>query len=293
MERWIGKTIESVISQSGDFEIEYIIVDGKSTDATGAIVRSYQEKLSTGVFKISCTDVAIRLIEEKDSGMYAAINRGFAQASGDVYAWINADDYYAPGAFHIMMRCFNTYPQFEWIKGLTGTATEAGTEETPGIPKVYHRKLLQDGVYGRESYYVEQDSVFWRSSLWKKAGPLQETYRVASDYALWIQFAKHSPLIVVDSPISFFRKREDQLSRDILRYRNEQVAIRPRRPLSAWIARIFFSPQSRLTRHFPFLEHVFRFVYYGTVLSHHPYYYIHCTPTTLSQKRAYSYIITP
>ena len=293
MEHWIGKTIESVISQSGTFEIEYIVVDGKSTDRTGAIVRSYQEKLAAGTFPIACTKVTLHLIEEKDSGMYAAINRGFLKATGDIYAWINADDYYAPGAFAVMNQCFSTYPRFQWIKGITGTATEDGLAETPGIAKIYHRKLLQSGVYGRESYYVEQDSVFWRSSLWKSAGPLQEKYRVASDYSLWIQFAWHTPLITVDAPISFFRKREGQLSRDISRYRNEQISIRPKRPLIAWVARFFFSPQSRLSSTLPFLSPVFRLIYSVAVLSYHPYYYIHYSPATLVLKRAYSFIITP
>ncbi|HEY4500327.1 MAG TPA: glycosyltransferase, partial [Candidatus Paceibacterota bacterium] len=84
----IRETIESVLSQEGDFEIEYFIMDGGSTDATVEIVLEYASR-----------DKRVSVFSEKDSGMYDAVNKGFFKATGDVYAYINSDDVYEPGAF--------------------------------------------------------------------------------------------------------------------------------------------------------------------------------------------------
>lgn len=262
MERWISSTIESVLSQTGDFDIEYIIVDDNSTDTTLEIVKSYIEKLKTKAYPIQCNSIDMRYITSSENkGMYESINQGFREAHGDIFAWINADDMYEPEAFKCMAEVFQTYPTVDWVKGITSTIDEEGKILKIGACKLYKQEWLASGIYGQESYFVEQDSVFWRKSLWDKAGTIPSFYRSAGDYWLWIQFAKISPLISLNKRISFFRKRAGQISKGISKYKYEQKLARPQRNALAWKARLFFSPQSRITKILPQSESFFIWLY--------------------------------
>ncbi len=246
-ERWIRETIESVLSQRGDFSIEYILCDGGSTDTTPEIIQEYVDKIQHGTIRIACHAVTIRWSSQRDGGMYEAINRGFSTATGDVYAWINADDRYEPEAFHHIQTALEAHPEIRWIKGMTQTIDEHGSVVRPGTCHLYYQDWLRQGLYGQEAYYVEQDSVFWTAALWKEIGAIPPELRFAGDYWLWIQFARLAPLWSLQALVSSFRKRHGQLSRDIARYKTEQHAIRPKRTLLAWCARLFFGAQARLS----------------------------------------------
>ena len=261
MERWIAETIESVISQEGDFEIEYIVVDDKSTDATAQIIENYRKRIESGTYPIRCKKVSMTCVSQEKTGMYEAINRGFARATGDIYAWINADDVYKPRAFSSMALTFSTFPKAQWVKGITATIDEAGVETRAGHCKLYRQDWLKDGIYGQEAYFVEQDSVFWRKELWEKVGPMPKEMQSATDYWLWIAMAQHTPLWSLNTPISSFRKREGQISKNVARYKGEQRTIRPHKTLVAWTARLFFAPQSHIIRIFPAFENLFLRLY--------------------------------
>lgn len=254
MEQWIVETIESVISQEGDFEIEYIIVDDSSTDKTFLIAEDYRKRLETGTYPIRCKKVSMTCISQGNTGMYEAINRGFSRATGDIYAWINADDVYKPRAFASMALAFSTFPEAQWIKGITATIEEDSSETRAGSCKLYRQDWLKLGIYGQEAYFVEQDSVFWKKELWKKSGPIPKEMRSAGDYWLWIQMANHAPLWSLNVPISSFRKREGQISKNVNRYKEEQYNIRPRKSPPAWMSRLFFTPESHIIHRFPRLE---------------------------------------
>lgn len=257
MERWIRETIESVLSQAGDFFIEYIIVDDNSTDGTGEIIREYAEKISLGEYAIQCLGITMRhIIRDKKDGMYSAINAGFAEAHGDIFAWINADDVYESGTFAIMQKAFETFPEVQWLKGITG-AMDASGNKKHGQCLLYSQDWLAKGIYGREAYFVAQDSVFWKAKLWQKVGSIPPQYKYAGDYFLWTEFSKYAPLISLNMPVSYFRRREDQLSKNISEYKREQKIICPKRSFSALHARIFFSTQSHLVRRFPNFEKFF------------------------------------
>jgi glycosyltransferase involved in cell wall biosynthesis len=257
MERWIEETIESVLSQKGDFEIEYIVVSDGSSDQSAAIARTYQERLRSGTHSIQCKKIDMQIIEQENTGMYAAINNGFSKATGDVYAWINADDLYQQGALEAMRIAFEAFPEAQWVKG-TSAAFEDGTKKfDPEACKIYHHDWLKMGVYGMESYFVTQDSVFWREDLWKKGGPIPVEYRSAGDYWLWLSFAKHAPLWILDAPISCFRKREGQISKGIEKYKKEQWYARGKRPLGAWIPRLFFYPYFHFSQFERIMEHFY------------------------------------
>lgn len=240
-EKYIAETIETVLSQEGDFEIEYIIQDGASTDKTPEIIKSYDEKLKTGSYPIKCKGIAFTWFSEKDSGMYDAIEKGFARATGDIYAYINADDLYVPDAFLTVATVFKSYPEIVWAKGTSQSSDENGTTVSEGVCRLYRQEWLREGIHGRSAYFVDQESVFWRRSLWKKAQPHILSWRLAGDYALWITFAHYAPLWSFNKQVSIFRRRPGQLSAFMGPYREEQEKIAPRNTLLEKRAALFFS----------------------------------------------------
>lgn len=241
----IAETIESVLSQEGDFEIEYIIVDGKSNDNTITILKKYEQLLNEKNYPIKCRGIVFTWVSEKDKGMYDAINKGFSRATGNVFAWINADDIYEPGAFQSIEKTMETFPEIEWIKGINSNREENGAFIKQNKLRIYHRSWLQNGLYGRVAYFIEQDTVFWRKSLWKKIAAIPTQYKYAGDYWLWIHFAHYAKLWSLNKKISVFRKRKEQISQDMSSYRREQNTIMPRLGLFAFMIRIFFNVEKR------------------------------------------------
>lgn len=291
MEQWIAETIETVLSQKGDFEIEYIVIDDGSYDRTADIAREYEEKIQSHAYPVQCNRVTMEVVSQENTGMYEAINRGFARATGDVYAWINADDTYEPGAFSAVAKTLRTFTEIRWIKAITSTIDETSQVIRKGECKIYHRDWIRDGIYGQEAYFIEQDSVFWRAELWKKGGPMPSHFRSAGDYWLWLRFAIHDPLWSVNVPLSNFRKREGQLSKGVSQYKKEQWTARPKRTWRARKVRLFFSPQSRLTSMYPRLKGFFVWLYPYVFPNYVPAEYIEIENGTPIIKKTRSYII--
>ncbi len=240
-ETYIAETIESILLQEGDFEIEYIIQDGGSTDTTADIVKAYADKLKSNSFRIKCGGVQLMWFSEKDNGMYDAVEKGFARASGDVFAYLNADDRYVPGAFAAVADIFRSYPDIAWAKGINKSCNEHGIILSEGACRLYRQDWLKKGVYGRSAYFVDQESVFWRRSLWEKARVPISSFRLAGDYALWTSFARFAPLWSFNKHISLFRRRPGQLSSSMGAYRREQKTIILKNVFLEKRAVIFFS----------------------------------------------------
>jgi glycosyltransferase involved in cell wall biosynthesis len=246
METWIRETIESVLSQQGDFEIEYILQDGGSKDKTVSIFKEYQARLESGSWPVKCKGIVMHAYSEKDKGTSDAINRGFARATGDIYTWCDADNTYVAGAFEGLAKIFAAYPEVQWLKGYSSTRDEDGTLLYTKQGAIYRQDWLRDGIYGMEAYFVAADTVFWTADLWKKTGPIPDHFRCSGDCWLWIQMAKYTPLWSANLHVTEYRKRAGGLSKNISNCKREQREIRPHRTLRAWSARAFFSPQSRL-----------------------------------------------
>ncbi len=259
MERWISETIESVLAQEGDFEIEYILADGGSRDKTVDIFEDYRIRLERGEIPLKCKGIIMRGFSEKDKGTSDAINKGFARATGDIYTWVDADNNYAPGAFAGIAKIFSTFPDVQWVKGYSGTMTEEGNLLNVRQTYLYRQDWMRDGVYGLESYHVNADTVFWTAELWKKVGPLNPEYRCAGEQRLWNDMAKYVPLWSANLYISTYRKRGGSLSKNITRCKEEKWRARGgKRSLKAWQAKLFFTPQSRL---YPYGEKFFLWLY--------------------------------
>lgn len=245
--RFLAQAIESVISQEGQFSIDYVVVDNCSDDGTLDILAGYQRRVAAGDFSLRCQEVRFSYISQPDSGMYDAVNRGFGLVRGEVCAYLNADDCYLPGAFDAVARTFERYGEIRWLKGVTSYIDEHGNLTEQGRCYLYHRPWIREGIYGREAYFVQQDSVFWRESLWCDAGGIDIRYRRAGDYYLWRAFAALEPLYSLDVPVSCFRRYPGQLSEDHAAYLAECRQIVPEhRSLLRLLVGLYFAHGARL-----------------------------------------------
>lgn len=217
-ERHLEEAIKSATSQQGDFTLEYIVVDGGSTDKTLEVIKANEEKIS-------------RWISEQDAGMYDGILKGFSLCSGEIMGWLNSDDIYFPGALNCIAKIFSSLPEVQWVSTLTPTAIDAaGDILRVGKIAGFSRQAFLDGVYvgfeglgdALSTEFIQQESTFWRRSLWEKVGPeVMRPYRLAGDFALWCAFIDFSSLCGLESPLGAFRVHRGQLSSGRAEYLRE------------------------------------------------------------------------
>jgi glycosyltransferase involved in cell wall biosynthesis len=288
MEPWITKSIESILTQEGDFEIEYILQDGASTDRTVAIFEEYRAKLENGEISVHCRGIVMKSFSEKDNGPFDAINKGFTHATGDVCTWADGDNTYIPGALNAIAKTFSAFPEIRWVNGITNTMNDRFEPLSHGPCRIFRQDWLTLGIYSQEAYPTAQNGIFWRRELWEKVAPIPKEFHISGDYWLWIQMAKRTPLWSLNVPIGYFMRRSGQ-AHTLGGYKEEQWLARPHRSLRAWGARLFFSPQSRITRIFPNLESFFLWLY-PLIFIHaaHPEY-IDIVDDVPVKKRARSY----
>jgi glycosyltransferase involved in cell wall biosynthesis len=173
--RYLESTIHSVLEQDYP-NIEYIIVDGGSTDGSAEIIRRYSDHLAWWV-------------SEKDRGQTDAINKGFGHAKGAVLAWLNSDDTYEPIAVREAVTYLQEQPAAGLIYGDANFIDENGRVigRFPAAQTSYRR--LRNGYV-----HVPQQSAFWRADLWSKVGPLDPSFYFAMDYDLWVRLAAQAPV---------------------------------------------------------------------------------------------------
>ncbi|MBQ0085560.1 MAG: glycosyltransferase [Prevotella sp.] len=200
MAPYIKQTIKSVLDQ--DYaNLEYIVIDGGSTDGSQSIIEKYRDRIAY-------------YVSEKDDGMYDAINKGIRHSTGDIIAWINADDIYMPWTFQVVNEIFSSYSDIQWIGGKYAFLSESGM-----LAHVFAKcanktqKDIRNG-WCREELLgcLMQEGMFWRRNLMESSGLLNSSYKYAGDFELWTRFAQHSMLWAVDVPFAAFRRRKGGLS---------------------------------------------------------------------------------
>jgi len=213
-ETYITDTIESILFQKGNFEIEYIIVDGASTDHTCEIAGQYLDNLNRGNFPFYCKGISARLSSEKDNGMYDALVKGLKQVTGDVVAYLNADDFYQPNAFAVLTELFDTHPGLNWITGVPTFYNRQGIIIESDWPVIYDNRFIRQGMYNNKALpYIQQESVFFRSSLLDSIDfDRLKTFRYAGDSYLWNCFSKKYPLFILSAVLSGYRMRPGNLA---------------------------------------------------------------------------------
>ena len=170
--RFIETTVRSVLSQD-DRAVEYIVVDGASTDQTPQVLRRYADRID-------------RLIREPDRGQSDAINKGFRAASGDIIAWINSDDYYFPNAVAAAASAFERDPDLDVFYGDCVYTDENGwflryfTEIRP-----FSKHVLLN-----YSNFIMQPATFFRRTAAERLGFLREHLHYTMDWDLWCRFAE-------------------------------------------------------------------------------------------------------
>lgn len=263
---YLAQTIESVLSQKGDFEIEYLLIDGASTDDTLAIVKKYEEQIANDTYPILCKKIEMRVISEKDGGICDAYGKGFALATGDVMSGLGSDDMLLPGALESLRHIFNAHPEIAWVRGRHALMNASGTIfDVPPI-RGYYRPWLSRGIYGRNAYWIAFEASFWRKSLWEKAGNMPRDVKQVCDYLLWAKFAKFTTLYSADAVLVAFRKHPLQdHQRAVDSYRQELLAHFPATRGDKFIS-LFF----RITNAFPkMLSSIVPYLYVLCFGNHH------------------------
>lgn len=175
--RYLEQTIRSVLEQEYP-RIEYIVIDGASTDGSADIIRKYADRLAYWV-------------SEKDNGQAEAINKGLARATGGIIAWLNSDDFYFPGAVASAVRAFEAHPEAGLVYGDTVAVDEKG--EFIHFPR-YAQWSLEDLL---TFHILGQPAVFMRRDILLKAGFLDPSFHFLLDHHLWIRMASHAPMVYV------------------------------------------------------------------------------------------------
>lgn len=196
MGHFLECTIDSVLSQNYP-NIEYIVIDGGSTDNSVEIIRKYEKYLAYWV-------------SESDAGLYDALNKGFSRSTGEILAYINSDDILFKGTLSIVAELFSSFHDVDWITG-----KRAFIDEADRIIKVDNliRWSIYDFMLGSHTW-IQQESTFWRRSLWLRNGKsFDSSYKYAGDFELWFRFFKTADLYTINTILGGFRiRKKNQIS---------------------------------------------------------------------------------
>lgn len=176
---FIAGTIESVISQAGNFYIDYIIVDACSTDNSLAIICNYERLLRDGEWNVNCLGINYRWICEEDKGQADGINKGFRIATGSVLGWLNSDDLYYAGAFQEVLKLDWSKTDFCYGNGMwvDRLGNELGFYPT-FKPNKYALSL---------ECTLCQPTVFFSRETYHQLGEISVTYNFVLDYEYWLR----------------------------------------------------------------------------------------------------------
>jgi glycosyltransferase involved in cell wall biosynthesis len=226
--RYLDKAGASVLSQQGDFELEWLVIDGGSTDGTAEYLDG-----------LAASDPRVRLVCEPDRGQAHAINKGLALARGDVVAWLNTDDLYAPGALAAVADAFEVHSDAQWLVGRYQIIDADGHPIRPGVVRYKDRRLDRYRYRSllRENF-VSQPAVFWRRAFGESVGALDESLHWTMDYDLWLRMGRRCGPLVLDRVLAQFRLHGQSKSGQVDRRQfDEQYRVARRYFDGDWVSR--------------------------------------------------------
>jgi len=197
--KYIDATIRSVLDQNYP-RLQYIVMDGGSTDDTAEILRRYDEHIAARNVRhpndSACpgdTDLTFIWNSERDRGQADAINKGFARATGEIIGWLNSDDCYKPGALMAAAQYLRDHPDIALVYGDAEFITADGSYLCPcANTEPFSRHRLR-----HYSDYIVQPAAFFRRSSFESVGGLDASLNFAMDYDLWLKLADRYKLAYV------------------------------------------------------------------------------------------------
>jgi len=212
--QYIEAGILSILEQ-GYPALEYIVVDGGSTDGTRDIIDKYRYRIA-------------HVIYEPDNGPAEALNKGFKLATGEIMGWLNSDDRLHTRSLFAVAEIFNSLNDVSWMMGFPTWFSANGV----CVNEIYYNRTgpyffpqyIGDNLhlkFARWSKWrfamgdfsaIQQESVFWRRSLWEKAGSHVKEEFIAFDLELWTRFFEHAQLYTAQAMVGGFRVHGNQVS---------------------------------------------------------------------------------
>lgn len=189
--RYIGRTLRSVLEQNYP-NLEYIVVDGGSTDGTVEILKKYEGSLTW--------------ISEKDSGQSEAINKGMRMATGDILAYLNSDDMLEPGVLTAVAERFMSNPSIMWLTG-SCRIIDQDDREVRSIITAYKNLLLDHYRYTLLliANPISQPATFWKKEVLDEIGFFDPGESLVMDYDYWLRIGKRYQPAIMDENLAAFR----------------------------------------------------------------------------------------
>jgi len=186
---YLDETMRSVTSQEGDFFIDYLVMDGGSTDGSVDVIRRHEERIAKGGGGGGCRGVSLRWVSEKDRGQTHAINKGLALARGEVLSYLNSDDLFLPGAFAAVARHFADHPGDDFVYGDGDVVDERGARVWEWLSRPYDYSVLRSyhPLWNDFTNYIMQQATFWRRRVHDAVGTFDETLHYSMDLEFWLR----------------------------------------------------------------------------------------------------------
>jgi glycosyltransferase involved in cell wall biosynthesis len=203
---FLERCIDSILCQNYP-NLEYIIMDGGSSDNSAEIIKRYEKYLAYWQSR-------------PDGGHYSAVQEGFNFATGDIMGWLNSDDMFHPNGLFVVGNTFAQNTEVELITGKrVGFDAEGNLLSYAYEKQTWCRDRLLDETFVDRNIFVMQEATFWRRRLWEQAGAtLALSFDLAADFELWLRFSRYARMYTVDALLAGYRyhgaSQRSQLGRE-------------------------------------------------------------------------------